>query len=99
MVQDNPCLTEFFTSVLALPEPSPSILSFTLRLAGLLAASEDCFQHLQVSQVPQFCLLLYGELVKMYQYYFYFNIACTEQVKKSDTAMKTYNQVIPSVPT
>nr|XP_027324787.2 BRCA1-associated ATM activator 1 isoform X2 [Anas platyrhynchos] len=47
VVQDNPCLTEFFTSVLALPEPSPSILSFTLRLAGLLAASEDCFQHLQ----------------------------------------------------
>uniref|UniRef100_A0A8B9I3P1 BRCA1 associated ATM activator 1 n=1 Tax=Anser brachyrhynchus TaxID=132585 RepID=A0A8B9I3P1_9AVES len=47
VVRDNPCLTEFFTSVLALPEPSPSILSFTLRLAGLLAASEDCFQHLQ----------------------------------------------------
>ncbi|XP_035195503.1 BRCA1-associated ATM activator 1 isoform X1 [Oxyura jamaicensis] len=47
VVQDNPCLTEFFTSVLALPEPSPSILSFTLRLAGLLAASEECFQHLQ----------------------------------------------------
>ncbi|XP_068765287.1 BRCA1-associated ATM activator 1 isoform X3 [Struthio camelus] len=47
LVQDNPCLTELITSVLALPEPSPSILSFTLRLAGMLAASEDCFQHLQ----------------------------------------------------
>ncbi|NXR02531.1 BRAT1 protein, partial [Sagittarius serpentarius] len=47
LVQDNPCLTEFITSVLALPEPSPSILSFTLRLAGILAASENRFQHLQ----------------------------------------------------
>ncbi|XP_037238316.1 BRCA1-associated ATM activator 1 isoform X1 [Falco rusticolus] len=47
LLQDNPCLTEFITSVLALPEPSPSILSFTLRLAGILASSETCFQHLQ----------------------------------------------------
>ncbi|KAM6197010.1 integrator complex assembly factor BRAT1 isoform 2-T2 [Sarcoramphus papa] len=47
LVQDNPCLTEFITSVLALPEPSPSILSFTLRLAGILAASENRFQCLQ----------------------------------------------------
>ncbi|XP_052628895.1 BRCA1-associated ATM activator 1 isoform X2 [Harpia harpyja] len=47
LVQDNPCLTEFITSVLALPEPSPSILSFTLRLAGILAASENRFQYLQ----------------------------------------------------
>ncbi|KFO86490.1 BRCA1-associated ATM activator 1, partial [Buceros rhinoceros silvestris] len=47
LLQDNPCLTEFLTSVLALPEPSPSILSFTLRLAGILAASENRFQHLQ----------------------------------------------------
>uniref|UniRef100_A0A8D0EUT7 BRCA1 associated ATM activator 1 n=1 Tax=Strix occidentalis caurina TaxID=311401 RepID=A0A8D0EUT7_STROC len=51
LVQDNPCLTEFITSVLALPEPSPSILSFTLRLAGILAASENRFQHLQVSRL------------------------------------------------
>ncbi|NXL31415.1 BRAT1 protein, partial [Glaucidium brasilianum] len=47
LVQNNPCLSEFITSVLALPEPSPSILSFTLRLTGILAASEDRFQHLQ----------------------------------------------------
>ncbi|NWS73254.1 BRAT1 protein, partial [Crotophaga sulcirostris] len=47
LVLDNPCLTEFLTSVLALPEPSPCILSFTLRLAGILAASRNCFQHLQ----------------------------------------------------
>ncbi|NXF01187.1 BRAT1 protein, partial [Smithornis capensis] len=47
LVQDNPCLTELITSVLALPEPSPSILSFTLQLAGILASSENRFQHLQ----------------------------------------------------
>ncbi|XP_010155161.1 PREDICTED: BRCA1-associated ATM activator 1, partial [Eurypyga helias] len=47
LVQDNPCLTEFISSVLAQPEPSPGIVSFTLRLAGILAASENRFQHLQ----------------------------------------------------
>ncbi|KFP04530.1 BRCA1-associated ATM activator 1 [Calypte anna] len=46
LLQDNPCLTEFLTSVLALPEPSPRILSFTLRLAGILAGSENQFQLL-----------------------------------------------------
>ncbi|NXI64068.1 BRAT1 protein, partial [Anseranas semipalmata] len=58
VVQDNPCLTEFFTSILALPEISPSVLSFTLRLAGLLAASEDCFQHLQEEKL---LVRLFGE--------------------------------------
>ncbi|NXM72498.1 BRAT1 protein, partial [Serilophus lunatus] len=47
LVQDNPCLTELITSVLALPEPSPNILSFTLQLAGILSSSESRFQHLQ----------------------------------------------------
>ncbi|NXX47532.1 BRAT1 protein, partial [Tricholaema leucomelas] len=51
LLQDNPCLTEFITSVLALPEPSPSILSFTLQLAGILASSESRFQHLQQEQL------------------------------------------------
>ncbi|NWW77830.1 BRAT1 protein, partial [Climacteris rufus] len=51
LVQDNPCLTELITSVLALPEPSPSILSFTLQLAGILASSESRFQHLQQEEL------------------------------------------------
>ncbi|NXK54786.1 BRAT1 protein, partial [Chauna torquata] len=58
LVQDNPCLTEFFISVLALSEPSPSILSFALRLAGMLAASENCFQHLQQENL---LVRLFGE--------------------------------------
>lgn len=54
LLRDNPCLTEFFTAVLALPEPEPepNVLSFTLRLAGIVAAVEDSFMHLQVSYVP-----------------------------------------------
>lgn len=52
LVQDNPCLTELLSSVLALADPSPGILSFTLQLAGILASSESRFQHLQVSWVP-----------------------------------------------
>lgn len=55
LVQDNPCLTELITSVLALQDPSPSILSFTLQLAGILASSESRFQHLQVSPSPGTC--------------------------------------------
>ncbi|NXN94605.1 BRAT1 protein, partial [Rhinopomastus cyanomelas] len=51
LLENNPCLTEFITSVLALPEPSPSILSFTLRLAGILASSENRFQHLQQEEL------------------------------------------------
>ncbi|XP_009083357.1 PREDICTED: BRCA1-associated ATM activator 1, partial [Acanthisitta chloris] len=47
LLQDNPCVTELLTSVLALPEPSPGILSFTLQLAGILGSSETRFQHLQ----------------------------------------------------
>lgn len=71
LVQDNPCLTELITSVLALQDPSPSILSFTLQLAGILASSESRFQHLQVSQPPRYLLLgvcpllLYGQPLKM----------------------------------
>uniref|UniRef100_A0A8C5UDT4 BRCA1-associated ATM activator 1 n=1 Tax=Malurus cyaneus samueli TaxID=2593467 RepID=A0A8C5UDT4_9PASS len=57
LVQDNPCLAELIISVLALPDPSPSILSFTLQLAGILASSESRFQHLQVSQTPTHLLL------------------------------------------
>ncbi|XP_015732276.1 BRCA1-associated ATM activator 1 isoform X1 [Coturnix japonica] len=47
LLQDNPCLPSFFTAVLTLPEPEPNILSFTLRLAGVVAAVEDSFVHLQ----------------------------------------------------
>ncbi|NWX95511.1 BRAT1 protein, partial [Nothoprocta ornata] len=51
LVQDNPCLAELLAAVLALPEPGAGLLSFALRLAGVLAASESAFQHLQQEQL------------------------------------------------
>ncbi|NXH09209.1 BRAT1 protein, partial [Bucco capensis] len=51
LLEDNPCLTEFINSMLALPQPSPSILSFTLRLAGILAVSKSRFKRLQQEQL------------------------------------------------
>nr|XP_008116927.1 PREDICTED: BRCA1-associated ATM activator 1 isoform X2 [Anolis carolinensis] len=47
LLEENPCLTEMVLAVLRQEEPSPNILSFILRLTGILAASETSFQHLQ----------------------------------------------------
>lgn len=49
LLEENPCLIEFIVAVLRQEEPSPNVLSFVLRLTGIFAASESCFQHLQVS--------------------------------------------------
>lgn len=40
---------ELLLQVPKAPRLSPRVLAFSLRLAGLLAAQEDCFQFLQVS--------------------------------------------------
>ncbi|XP_019368517.1 PREDICTED: BRCA1-associated ATM activator 1 [Gavialis gangeticus] len=58
LLQENPCLTELITCVLKLEDPSPSIVSFILRLTGIFAASESCFQHLQQGE---FLSSLFGE--------------------------------------
>ncbi|XP_006034504.2 BRCA1-associated ATM activator 1 isoform X2 [Alligator sinensis] len=58
LLQENPCLTELVTCVLKLEDPSPSIVSFILRLTGIFAASESCFQHLQQGE---FLSSLFGE--------------------------------------
>uniref|UniRef100_A0A8C6YMQ8 BRCA1 associated ATM activator 1 n=1 Tax=Nothoprocta perdicaria TaxID=30464 RepID=A0A8C6YMQ8_NOTPE len=55
LLQDNPCLAELLAAVLALPEPGAGLLSFALRLAGLLAASESAFQHLQPWMSSSLC--------------------------------------------
>ncbi|KAJ6655923.1 hypothetical protein lerEdw1_004508 [Lerista edwardsae] len=51
LLEENPCLIELIVAVLRQEEPSPSILSFVLRLTGILAASESSFQHLQQGEV------------------------------------------------
>uniref|UniRef100_A0A8C8SFC9 BRCA1 associated ATM activator 1 n=1 Tax=Pelusios castaneus TaxID=367368 RepID=A0A8C8SFC9_9SAUR len=59
LLQKNPCLTDLITGVLKLRDPSSSTLSFILRLTGLFAASESCFQHLQQGEL---LINLFGEV-------------------------------------
>uniref|UniRef100_UPI0034639D32 BRCA1-associated ATM activator 1 isoform 5 n=1 Tax=Rattus norvegicus TaxID=10116 RepID=UPI0034639D32 len=47
LLQDHPCLMELLSHVLKPQDVSPRVLSFALRLVGVFAAQEDCFQYLQ----------------------------------------------------
>ncbi|XP_036280188.1 BRCA1-associated ATM activator 1 isoform X2 [Pipistrellus kuhlii] len=47
LLRDSPCLVELLLQVPQAPGLSPRVLAFALRLAGLLAAQEACFQFLQ----------------------------------------------------
>lgn len=49
LLQDHPCLMELLSHVMKPQDVSPRVLSFALRLVGVFAAQEDCFQYLQVS--------------------------------------------------
>jgi hypothetical protein len=49
LLQENPSLVELLSHVLKSQDVSSRVLSFSLRLAGMFAAQEDCFQYLQVS--------------------------------------------------
>lgn len=49
-----PCLLDFISAVVRNTSSDPSVLSFALKLAGLLAASEDGFQRLQVRLIELF---------------------------------------------
>ncbi|XP_012926067.1 BRCA1-associated ATM activator 1 isoform X2 [Heterocephalus glaber] len=59
LLQENPCLVDLLSHVLDLKpqDVSPRVLSFSLRLAGMFAAQEDCFEYLQ----GQLLLGLFGE--------------------------------------
>lgn len=52
LLQENPCLVELLSRVLVSQDLSPGTLSFSLRLTGVFAAQESCFQYLQVSLGP-----------------------------------------------
>ncbi|XP_031532642.2 BRCA1-associated ATM activator 1 isoform X3 [Vicugna pacos] len=58
LLQENPCLVELLFRVLKAHDPHPRVLSFSLRLAGLFAAQEDCFQYLQQGELLP---MLFGE--------------------------------------
>ncbi|XP_078518820.1 integrator complex assembly factor BRAT1 [Lissotriton helveticus] len=51
MLLENPCLTEFIFQVQRLEDPDPNLLSFTLRLMGIFAASDKGFQHFSEGEV------------------------------------------------
>lgn len=48
LLEACPCLLEFISTVIKDSASAASVLSFTLRLTGLLAAAEDGFRVLQV---------------------------------------------------
>ncbi|KAM5213623.1 integrator complex assembly factor BRAT1 isoform 1-T5 [Hipposideros larvatus] len=58
LLQENPCLVELLFQVLKPQDLSSAVLAFSLRLAGILAAQEDCFQYLQQGEL---LLGLFGE--------------------------------------
>ncbi|XP_017453976.1 BRCA1-associated ATM activator 1 isoform X2 [Rattus norvegicus] len=58
LLQDHPCLMELLSHVLKPQDVSPRVLSFALRLVGVFAAQEDCFQYLQQGEL---LLGLFGE--------------------------------------
>lgn len=51
LLQENPCLVELLFQVLKPQDLSSGVLSFSLRLAGILAAQENCFQYLQQGEL------------------------------------------------
>ncbi|XP_061064466.1 BRCA1-associated ATM activator 1 isoform X1 [Eubalaena glacialis] len=59
LLQENPCLVELLFRVLKSQDLSSRILSFSLRLAGIFAAQENCFQYLQQGELLP---MLFGEV-------------------------------------
>lgn len=51
LLQENPCLVELLFQVLRPQDLSARVLSFSLRLAGIFAAQEDCFQYLEQGEL------------------------------------------------
>ncbi|CAJ1053973.1 BRCA1-associated ATM activator 1 [Xyrichtys novacula] len=47
LLESCPCLMEFISAVIDNKDSDPGVLSFTLKLTGLIAAAEDSFQTLQ----------------------------------------------------
>ncbi|KAF7662673.1 hypothetical protein LDENG_00230250 [Lucifuga dentata] len=51
LLEACPCLLEFISAVISNAELDPTVLSFTLKLTGLMAATEDSFGMLQESSI------------------------------------------------
>lgn len=62
LLEACPCLLDFISTVVCNTASDPSVLSFTLKLTGLMAASEDGFRMLQVELSTPFT---FNELLPM----------------------------------
>ncbi|XP_037362944.1 BRCA1-associated ATM activator 1 isoform X2 [Talpa occidentalis] len=51
LLQENPCLVELLFHMLKPLDLHSRVLSFSLRLTGVFAAQEDCFQYLQQGEL------------------------------------------------
>ncbi|XP_029362752.1 integrator complex assembly factor BRAT1 isoform X3 [Echeneis naucrates] len=51
LLEVHPCLLEFISFVVCKTSSDPSVISFTLKLCGLMGATEDGFKRLQESSV------------------------------------------------
>ncbi|XP_006859847.1 PREDICTED: BRCA1-associated ATM activator 1 [Chrysochloris asiatica] len=58
LLQENPCLVELLSQAFKFQDLSSRVVSFSLRLAGIFAAQENCFQYLQQEELM---LRLFGE--------------------------------------
>ncbi|XP_058496210.1 BRCA1-associated ATM activator 1 isoform X1 [Solea solea] len=47
LLEAHPCLLEFISAVVHKPSSDPSVISFALKVCGLVAAAEDAFKMLQ----------------------------------------------------
>lgn len=67
LLDQQPCLSGFISSMCESKTADPIILSFTLKLTGLLAATEKGFSRLDVSQDSERSSLL--DNIKDVQYF------------------------------
>lgn len=49
LLEACPCLFDFISTVVSDAASDPGVVSFTLKLTGLMAATEDGFKRLQVA--------------------------------------------------
>lgn len=55
LLEACPCLLEFISTVVLNTAVDPGVLSFALRLTGLMAATEDGYEKLQVELTSTDC--------------------------------------------
>lgn len=60
LLESYPCLLDFISTVVSKTSLDPGVISFALKLSGLMAATEDGFKKLQVK--PHSTLYIFTKL-------------------------------------